>query len=213
VTRIVAAAILFDMDGTLVDSTAVVDAVWTEFAEANAAVPADVLQFGHGRPSRDTVARFAADAARTEEWLEWIHTAEAERFGDVTAILGAVDVVTALPRHAWAVVTSAIRGPALERLSLSGFPEPGLLIGADDVTHGKPHPEPYLAAASALGIEPARCVVFEDTSAGVEAGLAAGCQVVAVGDIEAEGLAGRIRDFTDVLVEVTESGELALSVP
>ena len=212
-TRLVADAVLFDMDGTLVDSTAVVEAVWTEFAAANGADVAAVLAFGHGRPSRDTIARFSADSSRVEEWSAWITTAEGERFTEVIAIPGAVDVVRSLASERWAVVTSAIRVPALERLSQAGFPTPPVLFSADDVAHGKPHPEPYLAAASALAVDPARCVVFEDATAGIEAGLAAGCAVVAVGDVEANGLAGRISDFTELSVQVLASGELALTFP
>ena len=212
-TRLVVDAVLFDMDGTLVDSTAVVEAVWTEFAEASGADVAAVLAFGHGRPSRDTIARFAAESARVEEWSAWITTAEGERFTEVIAIPGAVDTVRSLAWDRWAVVTSAIRMPALDRLTQAGFPEPRVLVSADDVTRGKPRPEGYVAAASALGFEPSRCVVFEDASSGIEAGLAAGCQVVAVGDVEAEGLVGRIDDFTEVAVEVLANGEVALTFP
>lgn len=204
--------VLFDMDGTLVDSTAMVEHIWTEFAQANATDPRAVIDFAHGRPSRDTVARFAANSARIDKWLHWIHTAEAERFGTVVAIPGAREVVCALPPERWAVVTSAIHGPAQARLVQNGFPTPAVLVGADDVRHGKPHPEGYLAAALALGLDPARCVVFEDTSAGIEAGRAAGCAVVAVGDVRVHGIAVRIRDFTDVRVARTTDG-VALTFP
>ncbi len=211
-TRLVADAVLFDMDGTLVDSTAVVEAVWTEFAAANDADVSSVLAFGHGRPSRDTIARFAADSARVEEWSAWITTAEGARFTGVIAIPGAVDAVRSLATDRWAIVTSAIRLPALERLAQAGFPTPRVLFSADDVTQGKPHPEPYLAAASALKVDPARCVVFEDATAGIEAGLAAGCTVIAVGDVEADGIAGRIADFTSVSFSRTSDGALVVDI-
>ena len=204
--------VLLDMDGTLVDSTAMVEQLWTEFALANGAQAAEVIAFAHGRPSRDTVAKFAADPTRVDEWIDWIHAAEAERFGEVTAIPGAQAFVRALPASRWAVVTSAIRAPAQSRLAQNGFPAPRVLVGADDVRQGKPHPEGYLAAASALGLDPARCVVFEDTSAGIEAGRAAGCAVVAVGDVRVHGIAVRIRDFTDVRVARTTDG-VALTFP
>jgi len=193
-------AILFDMDGTLVDSTEMVEQLWSEFAAGNGADAREIIEFAHGRPSRDTVARFAADPSSVAEWNDWIHTAEAERFTEVHAIPGALDVVRSLPAGTWAVVTSAIHHPAVARLEQNGFPAPDVLIGADDVSHGKPNPEGYLAAASALGVDPNRCVVFEDTPAGVAAGLAAGCRVVGVGSAPLEGIVGRVDDFTSVAV-------------
>ena len=96
------------------------------------------------------------------------------------------------------MVTSALHDPALERLTQVGFPEPAVLIAADDVRRGKPHPEGYRAAAVALGQEPQDCVVFEDTMAGIKAGLGAGCIVIAVGDVATRRVTGRIRDFTAV---------------
>ncbi|MCR6713201.1 MAG: HAD-IA family hydrolase [Demequina sp.] len=211
-TRLMAAAVLFDMDGTLVDSTAMVEAVWTEFAAANSVDASQVIDFAHGRPSRDTVAKFAADPARVDEWLEWIHTAEGERFTEVTTIPGALDFVRSLPADRWAVVTSAIHEPALERLAQNGFPVPPVLIGADDVRHGKPHPEGFARAALELGFEPADCVVFEDTPAGAEAARRAGAPVVVVGQADVGRVAARIGDFTQARVELAGE-ELAITVP
>jgi len=211
-TRLLASAVLFDMDGTLVDSTAMVEAIWAEFAAANKVDAGRVINFAHGRPSRDTVAKFARDPRRSDEWNAWIHKAEGERFTEVTTLPGALDFVKALPAERWAVVTSAIHGPALERLAQNGFPAPHVLIGADDVRRGKPHPEGYARAAHELGFEPADCVVFEDTSAGVQAGRRAGAKVVAVGHAKVGRVAARIADFTQARVEATGE-ELALIVP
>ena len=210
--RLRVSAVLFDMDGTLVDSTAMVETIWAEFAHANGVSAASVIDFAHGRPSRDTIARFAADTSRSDEWNRWITVAESQRFADVTAIPGAVDAVRSLPSGSWAVVTSALHDPALERLVQNGFPSPAVLFGADDVLRGKPHGEGYLAAASVLGADPGRCVVFEDTLAGVEAGLAAGCRVIAVGEVSAEGITARIADFTSVKFSPAGGGELYLDI-
>ena len=201
-----ARAVLFDMDGTLVDSNEVVEAMWTEFAHALGVDAAEVIDFAHGRPSRSTIARYAPHDVAT--WEEHIHRGEAERFLDLHPIVGAVDVVAAIPAERWAVVTSAIRQPALERLASVGFPQPAVLIGADDVAHGKPDPEGYARAARELGFEPADCVVFEDTSAGIAAGLAAGCQAVVVGGAVADVMEGlpRIADFTGVSVRAAGDG-------
>jgi sugar-phosphatase len=105
-------------------------------------------------------------------------------------------------------VTSALHNPARERLRVIGIEPPDVVVAAEDVHHGKPHPEGYLAAAAALGLDPARCVVFEDTDAGLTAGLAAGCAVVAVGDKPGHGLAiaGRVADFIGVRASATPDG-------
>ncbi len=201
-----AKAILFDMDGTLVDSTAEVEAMWTEFAHANGVDPATVIEFAHGRPSRDTIATFAPDAI--ERWETYIHDGEHTRFLTVRSIPGAVEVVNSLRPGSWALVTSALHHPARQRLRVIGIEPPEVVIGAEDVAAGKPHPEGYLAAASALGVAPQDCVVFEDTDAGVCAGLAAGCTVVVVGGVETpatEGLA-QIADFSNVRAMSDDSG-------
>jgi sugar-phosphatase len=191
-------AILFDMDGTLVDSTAEVEVMWTEFAAANGVEAQTVIDFAHGRPSRDTIAKFAPH--EIERWETFIHDGEHTRFLTVRQIPGAVDLVNSLRPGSWALVTSALHHPARQRLRVIGIEPPEVVIGAEDVTSGKPDPEGYLAAASALGVAPQDCVVFEDTDAGVRAGLAAGCTVVVVGDQESPATAELIRidDFSKV---------------
>jgi sugar-phosphatase len=213
-TVIGAAAVLFDMDGTLVDSTALVEEVWTEFSHTHGLNAAQVIAFAHGRPSRDTISTFLPDQEDLARALESFHHVEATRFSAVTAIPGARDVVASLPTGRWAVVTSAIREPAKERLAAVGMPLPTVLIGADDVRAGKPHPEGYARAARELGFAPQDCVVFEDTAAGIEAGLAAGCQAVVVGAARADAMAGlpRIPDFSGVTVEFAD-GQLVITLP
>ena len=210
--RLLVSAVLFDMDGTLVDSTAMVEAVWTEFAGANQVDAGAVIDFAHGRPSRDTIARFAVDPSRIEEWNDWIHTAESERFTEVTAIPGALEAVRALPSGSWAVVTSALHEPALHRLLQNGFPTPPVLIGADDVRRGKPHREGFTRAAVALGYEPHDCVVFEDTLAGAIAARKAGCTLVAVGSADLGRVHARITDFTQVTFSPAGDGDLFLDI-
>ena len=193
--ELVVSGILFDMDGTLIDSTQVVEQLWTEFAVAVGARPEEVIAFAHGRPSRSTVATFAP--ADEELWNAWVTEAEHSRFGGVVEVPGAAAFVNSLPRGLWAVVTSALHVPAAQRVAAIGIEPPDVLVGAEDVSAGKPDPEGYLAAASALGLDAGECVVFEDTDAGVRAGLAAGCAVVVVGDTASDATAGlpRIRDF------------------
>lgn len=201
-------AVLCDMDGTLVDSTAMVEQMWTEFADAHDVSATEVIDFAHGRPSRATIHRFLDNEDEIARWIEHIHHLEAHRFTGVVEIPGAVAFTHALPPARWAVVTSALAGPARERMASIGIAVPNTLIGADNVHQGKPHPEGYLAAASALGVDPRECVVFEDTPAGVEAGRAAGCEVVVVGQptVAARYGCNGVPDLTTVSVEATADG-------
>jgi sugar-phosphatase len=210
--ELVVDGVLFDMDGTLVDSTVVVEQMWTEFAVAHGVHPPEVIDFAHGRPSRDTITRYAPHAF--DEWNQRFIDGEHTRFSEVVEVPGAAVFVNSLPRGSWALVTSALHMPARDRLRVIGIEPPDVVVAAEDVVQGKPHPEGYLAAAAGLGLDPARCVVFEDTDAGLTAGLAAGCSVVAVGEKPGAGLelAGRIADFTSVTAKVTPHG-IAISGP
>ncbi|NTV39923.1 MAG: HAD-IA family hydrolase [Demequinaceae bacterium] len=205
-------AILFDMDGTLVDSNSVVDEMWGRFAVTLGLDPQAVRTFAHGTPSTATLRRFLPTHESFDDWFAKIAVWESENFGHVGAVAGAVELVASLPADRWAVVTSALRDAARIRLEGVGFPAPLVLIGADDVTRGKPDPEGFLAAAEALGVDPGRCVVFEDSPAGLEAALAAGAQAVVVGDLDAPVTLGlrRIRDWTGVNYERTSEGRLRI---
>jgi sugar-phosphatase len=204
---------LFDMDGTLVDSTAMVEQLWAEFAAANGADRDEVIDFAHGRPSRDTIARFTVPADDRDRWMAWISDSEATQFEGTLALPGAVALTRAMPPGRWAIVTSAMRRPARARSGAVGIPAPPVLIAADDVAHGKPSPEPYRDAASALGLDSEDCVVFEDAPAGVEAGLAAGCTVVVVGELDTPVVAGlaRVPDLSHVSA-VLDGHEIVLGL-
>jgi sugar-phosphatase len=179
--KIRAQAMLFDNDGTLVSSLESVERCWTRWAgeygitaEAFAAVEL------HGR----TAAEVAADllpAALVPEAVARIEQLEVDDVpdGGVRLLPGTRDFLDALPADRWAVVTSATRRLAEARLGAVGI-LPKTLVAADDVTRGKPDPEPYLLAARSLGVDPADCVVFEDAPAGLRAGRAAGMTTVAL---------------------------------
>ena len=169
-------ALLADLDGVLVDSYAAVVRAWGWWAARHAIDPAPFID-AHGRPTAETIAEFApwldADAeAAVVEGRESTDTV------GVVALPGAAELLTAGKRVA--VVTSGTRSLALARLDAAGLPAPEVLITAEAVRRGKPDPEPYLLAAALVGIEPAKCTVFEDAPAGVAAGKAAGMRVVAV---------------------------------
>ncbi len=171
-------AVLFDLDGTLVDSTAVVNRSWIRWAEAEQVDPRRLLGF-HGVPSAAIVAalvepdRVAAASARIDE----IELGDTE---GVVPLPGAVEALAALPSGRAAIVTSCAIGLARVRLAAAGLSAPDVLVTADQVGRGKPAPDPYLLAAERLGVDPARCLVVEDAPKGLESARAAGCSTLAV---------------------------------
>ena len=179
-TRIEVEAVLFDMDGTLVDSTSVVERIWRRWAARHGLDPDAILAVSHGRRGEETIAEFAPTGADLAREVEWMREAElAEREG-IVPVRGAAALLAALPPERAAVVTSATRELALVRLSLAGLPAPAVMITAEDVVRGKPDPEGYEAAARRLRVAPGRCLVVEDAPAGLRAGQAVGARVLAV---------------------------------
>jgi sugar-phosphatase len=174
-------AVLFDMDGTLVDSTAVVEEVWTEFADRYGLDIAEILRTSHGVQAGDTVRRFAPPGADAVALTQELGAMERVRTAGIVALPGAASLLRSLPGDAVALVTSADRILAEIRMDAAGLAMPGAAVTADMVTRGKPHPDGYLRAAGLLGVAPAEAVVFEDAPAGIAAALAARMRTVAVG--------------------------------
>jgi sugar-phosphatase len=173
------AAVLADMDGTLVDSHVVVERHWRRFAARHDLDVAPFLATAHGRRSSDVIRELAPHLDADAEAAELDAGEEADLDG-LTAVPGADALLAALPAGAIAVVTSAHRSLATSRLAAVGLPVPAVLVCGDEIAHGKPDPEGYLRAAAELGVDPADCLVLEDVPAGVAAGAAAGALVVAV---------------------------------
>jgi mannitol-1-/sugar-/sorbitol-6-phosphatase len=177
-TKIAAAALLFDMDGVLIDSTPAVARVWKGWALEHGFNPEEVVARAHGRPSLTTVREYLPHADAEKENRE-VERREMEDLAGVVLLPGALDLLTSLPANRWTIVTSSTRPLARVRLKAAGLPLPPKLITSTDITNGKPHPEPYLKAAALLGFPASECIVFEDVPAGVQAGKAAGAKVVA----------------------------------
>ena len=176
------AAFLFDMDGTLLDSSAVVERVWRAWSQRHA-VDADALIAAcHGVQCHDTVRRFAGPGIDVDAEARLLHQAELADTEGVVAIAGAEALLAGLDPACWAVVTSAPRELAQVRLRAAGLPVPRVLVAALDVRRGKPDPEGFLQAAVLLGTPVSECLAFEDSAAGVAAAQAAGAQVVIVGE-------------------------------
>lgn len=176
-TQIHCAALLFDMDGVLIDSTPAVARVWRQWAIEHGFDPERVVASAHGRPSISTVREYLPDADHDLENRE-VERREILDLAGVVPLPGAAELLASLPEERWTIVTSCTRRLAEVRLKAAGLPVPEKMITSNDIIHGKPHPEPYLKGASALGFLPADCVVVEDAPAGIRAGKAAGSRVI-----------------------------------
>ena len=172
-------AVLFDLDGVLIDSTSCIVRHWQVWADQHALDINRIMQVAHGIRTIETI-RLVAPHLDAETEAEQFNAGEVVDTDGVVAIDGADRVLAALPEGAWTIVTSGSSELATARLRHAGLPVPGLLVTADDVKQGKPAPEPYLVGAQRLGIAPDRCVVIEDAPAGVEAGKKAGMRVVGI---------------------------------
>jgi sugar-phosphatase len=198
--------ILFDCDGVLVDSLDSAATAWDRWAATYAPDFDFRTQIQHGMRAADTIATLVT-AEVLNEAVAALDAEEIASASGTAGIPGATALTASLPTERWAVVTSATRGLAKARLLAAGHPEPRAVISAEDVTRGKPDPEPYLLGARRIGVDVNRCVVFEDASAGVMAARTAGVgYVIGVGDhLEGALVDAHIDDLRDVRYE---NGEL-----
>ena len=169
---------MFDLDGVLVDSTGSVTRQWRRWARNNHIDPEKVVEIAHGVRSHRNRATAGATSRRRGE-AQRIEKREADDHEGVAVMPGAAEVVKAIPEGRWCVVTSGTRYLATSRLKLANLPTPKVLVSADDVSKGKPDPEPYLMGARLLGMNPAECLVIEDAPAGIRAAHAGGMKAIA----------------------------------
>ncbi|HET7440329.1 MAG TPA: HAD-IA family hydrolase [Terriglobales bacterium] len=194
------AAILFDLDGVLVDSTRSVARLWKLWAKENKLDPAQLLEIAHGRRTIEVV-RLLTPHLPAEAEVEKIEAREAADTHGVSVMPGAVELVASIPQRRWAVVTSGTRYLATARLRLAKIALPEVLISADDVVNGKPHPEPYLKGAQRLGFRPEECLVIEDAPAGIAAAHAGGMKVIALASTYP---AGELREADAVIGKLAQ---------
>ena len=175
----IARAILFDLDGVLVDSAERVEKTWREWAARHRLDAELVIAAAHGRRTIETVALVAPHLSGDAE-LRALETSEATNSEGVYEIAGARDLLQQMPPERWAIVTSGIRPVAEFRIRYTGLPMPAVMICAEEISRGKPDPEGYLAAAERLGFSPVDCVVIEDAPPGIEAAKAAGMRAIGI---------------------------------
>lgn len=174
------AALLFDMDGTILTSIAAAERVWGGWAQSHNLDVAAFIPTIHGVRAIDTVARLNLPGVDAEQEAAAISAAEIADVAGISPIADAVRFLAALPADRWAIVTSAPRALALARLAAAGIAPPQVLITAEDVVRGKPDPEGFRLAAERLGCDIEDCLIFEDAAAGIQAAAATGATVAVV---------------------------------
>ena len=208
-------AVLFDLDGVLVDSTGSVERQWRAWAARKGVDGNAVVAIAHGVRGLDVIRRVAPHLDAEAELRE-LEGREALDQEGVRAMPGAADLVSSIPDGRWGVVTSGTRDLASGRLRFCGLPVPRVLVTADDVVHGKPHPEPYLKGAELLGFRPEECLVIEDAPAGIQAARAGGMKVVGLASTYAADTLGEadavVGGLARIRVSSNGTGKLEVEV-
>jgi mannitol-1-/sugar-/sorbitol-6-phosphatase len=194
-------AILFDLDGVLIDSTRSVDRQWRAWAREQGIDEEKVMAIAHGVRTVEVI-RAVAPHLDADAEVRRLESREAEDQVDVTVMPGAADLIATIPEGRWAVVTSGTRPLATARLRLGGLPVPRVLVTADDVTNGKPHPEPYLKAAELLGVKPADGLVIEDAPAGIRSAHAGAMKVIALASTYPASKLGKADAVAETLKQI-----------
>ncbi len=215
-TRISTQYLLFDMDGTLVDSTAAVEHVWGAWAAGHGIALESFRHSMHGRRAIDIMRSIIPPHLDPEAELRIVDDRELIETDGIVPIRGAAELLAGLPRDRWALVTSAQLPLAKARMAAAGLPLPEIIVSSDDIPDGKPNPACYRLALERLGCTPENAIVFEDAPAGLAAGHAAGCRTIALATVQPENrLDGEewLPDFSFLTVEDIEaSGSIRLRV-
>lgn len=205
------AAVLFDLDGTLVDSIGAVERSWTTWS-GERGIDGAVLARFHGMPARSAITQLVAPE-EVEASFRRLEDLEVADLQGVHALPGAAQALAELGPGQAAIVTSGTRRLYAARIAASGLAAPTVTVTASDITRGKPDPEPYRLGADLLGVDPADCLVVEDAPSGLVSGRAAGAATLAVlgtatqAELEATGAADAVvGGLGEVRFEVTGAG-------
>ncbi|AUO46214.1 HAD family hydrolase [Pseudomonas ogarae] len=207
-------AFLFDMDGTLLNSIAAAERIWTRWALRHGVDVATFLPTIHGVRAIDTIARQHLPGVDAQAEAEQITREEIEDVEGVVQVPGAQAFLNSLPPERWAIVTSAPMALALRRMEAAAIARPLVMVTAEDVSDGKPNPACYRLAAERLQVTPQECLVFEDAEAGIRAGEAAGADVLVVTATHTHPvvtLHPQIKDYLGLGIEVDEAGLMRLT--
>ncbi|MBB3225773.1 sugar-phosphatase [Luteibacter sp. Sphag1AF] len=191
-------ALLFDMDGTLIDSRIAVERIWKAWCDEHGVDWHYVLPRLHGVRLADSVRSFAPAGVDIAVETARLYQLELEQTDGIVPIPGAHELLASLPADKWTIVTSADRELAHARLQSAGIAPPPLMVCGDDVREGKPDPEGYMEGARRFGVAPADTLVFEDAAAGIDAGLGAGARVIAIAGDHPEELRDGVEWVTDL---------------
>ncbi|MCX5557322.1 HAD family hydrolase [Streptomyces sp. NBC_00038] len=210
-----ARALLLDMDGTLVNSDAVVERVWRRWADRHGLDGDEVMKVVHGRQGYASMAVLLPSRPMEQNYADnaWMLAEETADMDGVVAVPGAAEFLASLAGLSHALVTSADVGLSTARMAAAGLALPDVRVTAESVGASKPDPEGFLKGAAELGVAPEDCVVFEDSGAGISAGRAAGMRVVGVGPrAGVHRPDALVRDLTQVRVEGVDGGGIRLFV-
>lgn len=206
--------VLFDMDGVLLSSIGSVVRCWRQWAKMYDIPDAENFEVPHGMRASDIIRHLRPDID-VAEGLKVIEDLEVEDMDDLVIFPGVARLLQSLPHDRWTIVTSATERLMVARLKKAGLPIPERFVVAETVEKGKPAPDPYIAGAKLLGLEPSDCIVVEDATAGVGAGLAAGSRVLAVlnthGKDELDGATWHVQSLNDVHVDSYRNGVIQLN--
>lgn len=205
-------AFLFDLDGTLVDSNGIIERVMEAWCQQNGVSYSEIKDSNHGSRSVDTVAAVAPHLDAVQAAAD-IEAGERAELVDLREIEGARSFLSQVPQGRWGIATSSYLLTAKAKLRAASIPIPSVLVAADGVLEGKPHPEAYLKASMELGYRPEDCLVFEDSETGVRSALNAGCRVFVVGSslvMNESRIVGRGASFSELQLLVDEDGRLEI---
>lgn len=206
-------AVIFDLDGVIIDSDAAIEERWKQWAERQDIPFEDIEAVYHGRSMVEVIEKVAPglDAEAEVERMDDVVTAAPD---SVRAFDGVNEILDSVPSERWAIATSARRRTATNRLNHVGLPTPNVFITANDVKRSKPAPDTYLLAAERLQVDPPDCIVFEDAPSGVEAAHRAGATVIGVAaTTDAEALSEAdavIPSMAAVDIELNKQGTLTV---